>query len=111
MSKLTKEATIILALSEIEKELKNLNLWADAEDRPSDEAFLSQTPFFMDTMEFHQWLQFVLIPKMIELVNSSAPLPKNVSIHPYAQEIYRGKWQEYKLLIQKLMEFDKLFQS
>jgi len=48
---------------------------------------------------------------MIELVNSRAPLPKNVSIHPYAQEIYRGKWQEYKLLIQKLMEFDKLFKS
>ncbi len=111
MSKLTKEANIILALSEIEKELKNLKLWSDGANRPDDKAFLSQTPFFMDTMEFHQWLEFVLIPQMIHIINHNEPLPKNVNIHPYAQEIYRGKWQEYKLLIQKIMEFDKLFQG
>ncbi len=111
MSNLTREEQIIKSLFEIEMALKSLKLWSDGKNRPEDKAFLSQTPFSMDTMEFHQWLEFVLIPRMLELVRNHEPLPLKVNIHPYAQEIYRGKWQEYKVLIQKLMEFDKLFPS
>ena len=61
-------------------------------------------------MEFHQWLEFVLIPRMKEILqNDEMPLPRDVKIHTFAQENYRGKWQEYKELIQSLIEFDKIF--
>ena len=109
MPKLTKNEAIIQALSNIEIELKRLKLWSDGKNRPVDEAFLSTTPFFMDSMEFHQWLEFVLIPRFYTLIKNGEALPSGVKIHPYAQEIYRGKWQEYKHLIQKIIEFDKLF--
>lgn len=108
-NKLNKNARIILAMSNIQIELKKLNLWSDGSNKPSNEAFLSNSPFFMDTMEFHQWLEFVLIPRFTLMVQNNEPLPQGVQIHPYAQEIYRGKWQEYKELITKLREFDKLF--
>lgn len=62
-------------------------------------------------MEFHQWLEFVLFPRMMEIVNSDNPLPQKVLIHTYAQEIYRGRWQEYKDLIKHLIEFDKIFET
>ncbi len=97
------------ALLAIEDELKRLQLWSYGKNRPKDEAFLSTTPFFMDTMKFHQWLEFVLIPRFSLIIENDEPLPSNVRIHPYAQEIYRGMWQEHKVLIQKLIEFDKLF--
>lgn len=108
-TRLNKEAQVVLALCNIEKALKQLNLWSDGKNRPSDEAFLSQTPFFLDTMSFEQWLEFVLIPRFYAMINNHEPLPKKIVIHTYAQEIYRGKWGEYKELITKLIEFDKIF--
>ena len=66
--------------------------------------------FFFFFMEFHQWLEFVLFPRMMEIVNSDNPLPQKVLIHTYAQEIYRGRWQEYKKKKKTLIEFDKIFE-
>lgn len=105
-AKIQKIKTSLLA---IEQELKNLSLWSYGREKPIDSAFESVTPFCMDTMEFNQWLEFVLIPKMKEILKEQRKLPENVLIHTYAQEIYRGRWQEYKELIKILMEFDKIF--
>ncbi|MGN0902385.1 MAG: YqcC family protein [Succinivibrio sp.] len=104
------EFEVLKALEGIEKALRNLSLWSDGKNRPKSTAFVSTTPFFMDTMDFHQWLEFVLIPRFRQMLQNHDPLPSKVNIHPYAQEIYRGRWQEYKELIQKLIEFDKLFE-
>ena len=107
---MVKKALVSISLMKIQQELTKLNLWSNGENRPSDEAFLSTTPFCIDTMEFHQWLEFVLIPRMKEILqNDEMPLPRDVKIHTFAQENYRGKWQEYKELIQSLIEFDKIF--
>ncbi|MCI5576140.1 MAG: YqcC family protein [Succinivibrio sp.] len=104
-----KKYAIKSSLQQIEQELIALGLWSYGKNRPNDKAFLSTTPFFMDTMEFHQWLEFVLIPKITVLLETQEQLPANVQIHTFAQEVYRGKWHEYKQLITKLKEFDKLF--
>ena len=109
MSKLNKKEQVVLSLSNIKTELDKLGLWSNGMNRPDDSAFNTNTPFFMDTMEFHQWLEFVLIPKITVLLETQEQLPANVQIHTFAQEVYRGKWHEYKQLITKLKEFDKLF--
>ncbi len=105
----TKIEQIELALKEIELVMRKLNIWSDGKNRPDDSAFLSQSPFFLDTMNFEQWLEFVFVPRFYSLIESDSKLPENVVIHTYAQEFYRGRWQEYKELIQILMKFDKLF--
>lgn len=109
MIALEKRLAIKASLNSIQKELEALGLWSDGKNAPDKSAYKSTTPFYLDTMEFHQWLEFVLIPRMNQLLLQYGNLPENVNIHPYAQEIYRGKWQEYKELITKLREFDKLF--
>ena len=49
-----KKYAIKSSLQQIEQELIALGLWSYGKNRPNDKAFLSTTPFFMDTMEFHQ---------------------------------------------------------
>ena len=104
-----KYSQISKALLEIKAELISLGLWSYGDNKPESKAFLSTSPFFMDTMDFHQWLEFVLIPKISELIEQEALENFQCQIHTYAQEYYRGQWTEYKQLITKLKEFDKLF--
>ena len=58
-------------------------LW---QSEPIDaEALLSNTPFCHDTMAFEQWLQFVFIEKIQQLITHRQPLPRNFAIAPMAQ--------------------------
>ncbi|HAG38864.1 MULTISPECIES: YqcC family protein [unclassified Pseudoalteromonas] len=45
----------------------------------------SQVPFCHDTMAFEQWLQFVFIEKMQQLITLNQPLPQNFAIAPMAE--------------------------
>lgn len=38
-TKLTRESKVVLALANIEKALKNLNLWSNGTNRPDESAF------------------------------------------------------------------------
>lgn len=42
---------------------------------PSTEALSSSQPFCVDTLEFEQWLQFVMLPKFQHLVEQGLSLP------------------------------------
>ena len=55
MSKLNKKEQVVLSLSNIKTELDKLGLWSNGMNRPDDSAFNTNTPVFMDTMEFHHW--------------------------------------------------------
>ena len=64
-------------------------LW---QSEPIDaDALLSNTPFCHDTMAFEQWLQFVFIEKMQQLITLSQPLPQNFAIAPMAEMALVGK--------------------
>lgn len=93
-------------LDEIEEELKKLNLWGGSENRPQDECFLSTIPFFMDKMDFHQWLEYVLLPKMREILESGFALPETLLVHTYAQEYYRQQLENHAHLIRLLRALD-----
>lgn len=94
-------------LEEIRSELEKLGLW-DVE-RPGEEAFTSDIPFNMNTMEFHEWLRFVMIETFNTVLENRAPLPHNVKIFPYATEVYRNRISEYKGLLKAIYNLDLVF--
>ena len=55
----------------IERELRVLGWWQ--EQAPSAEALASQEPFCVDTLTFEQWLQWIFLPRMKQLLEAGAP--------------------------------------
>ena len=52
---------VVFLLKELEFTLQRLQLWQD--DAPSEAALASTQPFALDTLEFHQWLQFIMLER------------------------------------------------
>lgn len=73
-------------LKALETELRSQGRWAS--DPPSDAALLSTQPFAVDTLSFDQWLQWILLPKLHELLVLQMPLPTSCAIAPMAEEVY-----------------------
>lgn len=95
-------------LYKIERELKLLGLWQEDELDPA--LLESQQPFCCDTLRFEQWLQFVLIPKMFEILLLKKDLPKNMAIAPMAEYCWANQLDKQEL-IETLKEFDQMFSS
>lgn len=101
-------AAISQQLDLLEQELKALALWGGELKRPDPEALNSNTPFCIDTLEFHEWLEYIMIERFRQMLAMSAPLPQKMQIHTYAQERYRGEWSKYRKLIGILQSLDRL---
>ena len=69
--------------------MRDIGLWSDL--IPSDEALASTQPFAVDTLEFVEWLQFIFLPRMKNLVETGSPLPSNCGIAPMAEEYFNRK--------------------
>lgn len=93
-------------LLQIEAELRRLELWD--ETVPAASALLSTTPFCADTLHFNQWLQWLFVPRMKEILEQSLPLPQQCDIHSYAEETcQRATSSDVTRLLQLLREFDQ----
>ncbi|MEO4045834.1 YqcC family protein [Pseudomonas sp. CAU 1711] len=90
----------------IERELRLLGWWS--EQAPSAEALASREPFCVDTLAFEQWLQWVFLPRVKALLESSALLPLASGIREMAEESYRGQEPGVAALLAALGEFDRL---
>lgn len=66
-------------LQALEAEMRALDLWSAVP--PSAEAMASTMPFMYDTLEFHQWLQWVFVPRLHALRDAGSPLPGNCHTH------------------------------
>jgi tRNA pseudouridine65 synthase len=64
----------------IESERRALNAWKL--EPPPASAFESQAAFLADTMTFYQWLQFVLLPRVREIVERRRQFPRESSVGP-----------------------------
>lgn len=94
-------ATLLL---ELEGELRSLGEWQA--EPPSAEALASTQPFCVDTLSLPQWLQFVFLPRMSQLVELEMPLPAKCGIAPMAEEFFRGSGLSVQGLISKLQAID-----
>ncbi|CBY28435.1 TPA: YqcC family protein [Yersinia enterocolitica] len=95
------------SLQNIELAMRAIDLWQTVP--PQAEAFESNEPFSIDTMDAEQWLQWVLIPRMYALLESKGPLPTCFSITPYFEEALTGEDRpDCTLLLVELQRLDDL---
>ena len=87
----------------VAQELNALALWQ--QESPSAEALASTLPFCMDTLEFHQWLQFVLLARLQQMLQQ--PLPTQIAVYPMATEIYKEELQAKRSLLELLAQLDE----
>jgi len=90
----------------IERELR-LQGWWDAES-PGAEALSSVEPFSVDKLDFHQWLQWVFLVKMKQILEQDLPLPNASGILEMAEMVYADRPQESLGLRDALKKFDQL---
>ncbi len=97
---------IAAVLIDIEAQLRQLGQW----DRlpPPDRALASSQPFCVDTLTLPQWLQFVFLPTIYQLLEEGESLPDRCGITPMAEEYFRGTGLASADLISALVQIDEL---
>lgn len=90
----------------IEQQLRQLGLWGL--QSPSAGALASQQPFCVDSLAFEEWLQWVFLPRLKDMLEADLPLPTASGIAAMAEQVFAGKALEVKGLIAALQEFDRL---
>ena len=90
----------------IEGELRTQGWWDDVP--PSAEALSSVEPFSVDTLDFHQWLQWVFLVKMKQILEHDLPLPNASGILEMAEMVYADLPQESLGLRDALKKYDQL---
>ncbi|MGD2082828.1 MAG: YqcC family protein [Chromatiales bacterium] len=93
-------------IAALEDELRRIGLWED--QPPAPEALASTTPFCFDTLELHQWLEWVLIPRTRAVLQGGLPLPEKSAIQPLAEEVFKDLEVETARLEALIGEFDRL---
>jgi len=93
----------------IERELRVLGHWSEIS--PSVEALASVEPFCVDTLEFEQWLQWIFLPRMKQILEENLPLPNASGILAMAQMVYASRPGHGVGLQQLLAQFDELISN
>jgi uncharacterized protein YqcC (DUF446 family) len=97
-----------LKADEIEIELKRLGRWMK-DDLP-EEAFEDMGAFGSNTMSFEHWLQFVLIPRIREIIQEQSDFPSGSNLAPYAIRYFDGDY-EADPLREILYQLDQLINN
>lgn len=93
----------------IERELRVLGCWASSPPAPA--ALGSQEPFCVDTLAFDQWLQWIFLPRMKQILERGDPLPAVSGILAMAEMVYQDQPQRVAGLLEALETFDELIGS
>ncbi len=89
------ELIITKLLNDTENSLRQLALWSEAE--PDEQALSSSQPFALDSLSPEEWLQWIFIPKMRDML-AKEQMPKGFSISPYFEEVWKSQPQNAELL-------------
>ena len=92
-------------LLSMEAEMRRLELWEP--QPPLAAALRSREPFCIDTLDFSQWVQWILIPRMKDLLERGEPFPAHSDIYPLAEEVLAGLGQDTRQLLQLIRQFDE----
>lgn len=93
-------------LVDLESALREIELWHSRP--PAADAFASEMPFFIDRMNFSEWLQFVFIPHIHEILRVAEPLPETSNIAPMAQVYFLQIGKEASGVLDLLARLDEL---
>lgn len=93
-------------LLEIERQMRLLELWT--EQSPTAEQLTSTEPFCIDSLSFPQWLQFVFLPRMKQILEQGTELPVASDIATMAEYYFAQNGIRAKALTAAIREFDAL---
>lgn len=91
-------------LLEIRAEMEAQALWQSSP--PAAEALASPQPFCVDTLHFTEWLQWLLIPRLQEMIRQEIPLPQGSQIHPMAEEVFKQMHNNTSRLLGLIEQLD-----
>lgn len=94
---MTTAAKITNILNELEHQMRKLGAWQAA--KPTDDALASREPFSIDTLQPEQWLQWIFIAKIRQLIELNQPLPKGFEMSPYFSEVWKERQEMQPLLL------------
>jgi uncharacterized protein YqcC (DUF446 family) len=95
-----------LLLQRLETELRAQRRWDELPPPPG--ALCSTEPFSVDILTFDQWLQWILLPKLHELLIRQLPLPPDCAIRPMAEEVYGADGPAGARIVSIIGEIDAL---
>ena len=97
-------------LTHVSAGLPSMGLWQT--QPPAAEALASTEPFAVDNLSFNQWLQFIFVPRMQQIIASQSPLPESCSIAPMAEEFFSQQQnlhpQKSAAMLEHLAALDRL---
>ncbi len=94
---MTINTKIARALEQLEAEMRQCELWQSTS--PSKEALQSVEPFAIDTLQPHEWLQWIFIPTMQRIVEEKQPVPRGFELSPYFDEAWKEQEQYHSILL------------
>ncbi len=99
---------LINTLEQLETEMISCQLWDN--NIPSPTALSSCEPFCVDTLRFEQWLQWVFIPKMREMLNSPDfdSFSHTSDIHTMSNYVFKDYQQDTVKINQIIKQLDDL---
>jgi uncharacterized protein YqcC (DUF446 family) len=92
--------------AQIEAEMKAIGCWS--EQALPESAYDFRQAFAMDTMAFSQWLQFILIPRVRQIIAAQDEFPSQSMVGVQAVREFDGDARAGRL-VSLLSEFDGLF--
>jgi len=93
----------------IEAEMRRFGLWSGRP--PADAALRSELPFCCDSMGFDRWLQWVLVCRLWERLQTGQPLPGHSGITPMAELHFADSRVNALELIRLLRDLDRVLEG
>ena len=94
-------------IEEIETEMRRIGMWQPQPLPPK--AYDFHRAFAMDTMAFSQWLQFVFVPRVHQIIDSDEQFPQSSSVAAQAVREFDGDDSAHELC-RLLSQFDRLIE-
>lgn len=85
--------------------MRSILLWES--QSPADADLKSITPFCHDTLQLHQWIQWVFLPRMKHVIESGNDMPNSSDIFPLAEYSFQKLEQNTQQLLQLIHQFDR----
>jgi uncharacterized protein YqcC (DUF446 family) len=95
-------------IAEIENEMKRIGYWQSDLSQPEQYGFRSA--FAMDTMAFSQWLQFIFIPRVKNMLEVGEKFPPDSQNGAQAVREFDGD-DRAQGLVALLSEFDEIIRQ
>jgi uncharacterized protein YqcC (DUF446 family) len=104
-----RDRALRVVVDALEVALRRMRLWE--QESPDAVRLASTQPFSFDTLRFHQWLQWQLIPRMRQILDGGGVLPTASAIHPYAEECVAELGEDPAELLFLIGHFDALIRG